>query len=64
MPQDQVLLRVTGLGKRFGGVQAVDNLDFEVGRGEVLGLIGPNGAGKTTRLQSYWRLRKTFDGPY
>lgn len=44
----EVLLRVAGLGKRFGGVQAVKNLDFDVRRGEVVGLIGPNGAGKTT----------------
>jgi branched-chain amino acid transport system ATP-binding protein len=48
MPEAGVLLRVTGLGKRFGGVRAVDNLDFEVCRGQVVGLIGPNGAGKTT----------------
>ena len=48
MPQDELLLRVTGLGKRFGGLQAVHNLDFEVCRGQVVGLIGPNGAGKST----------------
>jgi branched-chain amino acid transport system ATP-binding protein len=48
MAGDGILLRVTGLGKRFGGVQAVDNVDFEVRRGQVVGLIGPNGAGKTT----------------
>jgi branched-chain amino acid transport system ATP-binding protein len=46
--QAQPLLRVSGLGKRFGGLRAVDNVDFEVARGEVVGLIGPNGAGKTT----------------
>ena len=48
MPEDGILLRVSGLGKRFGGVQAVDSVDFEVRKGQVVGLIGPNGAGKTT----------------
>jgi branched-chain amino acid transport system ATP-binding protein len=42
------LLRVTGLRKAFGGVVAVDDVDFQVSRGELLALIGPNGAGKTT----------------
>jgi branched-chain amino acid transport system ATP-binding protein len=42
------LLRVAGLGKSFGGVRAVDGIDFEVGEGELLALIGPNGAGKST----------------
>jgi branched-chain amino acid transport system ATP-binding protein len=42
------LLEVQNLGKRFGGVQAVSNLTFTVGEGELLGLIGPNGAGKST----------------
>jgi branched-chain amino acid transport system ATP-binding protein len=43
-----VLLRVDGLTKRFGGLQAVSGLDMGVGSGEIVGLIGPNGAGKTT----------------
>ena len=42
------LLKVTGLGKSFGGVRAVDDIGFEVGAGELLALIGPNGAGKST----------------
>ena len=42
------LLEVTGLSRRFGGLQAVRDLSLAMGPDEVLGLIGPNGAGKTT----------------
>jgi branched-chain amino acid transport system ATP-binding protein len=42
------LLEVRRLNKRFGGLRAVQDLDFDVNDGEVLALIGPNGAGKTT----------------
>ncbi len=42
------LLRVRGLGKSFGGVHAVDGIDFDLDAGELLALIGPNGAGKST----------------
>jgi branched-chain amino acid transport system ATP-binding protein len=43
-----MLLSARGLTKRFGGLTAVDALDFDLAQGEILGLIGPNGAGKTT----------------
>ena len=42
------ILQVEKLSKRFGGLTAVQALDFEVREGEILGMIGPNGAGKTT----------------
>jgi branched-chain amino acid transport system ATP-binding protein len=44
------VLEVAGLTKRFGGLVAVDGLDFRLEGGEILGLIGPNGSGKSTTL--------------
>ncbi len=41
-------LRISGLTKRFQGIVAVDDVDLEIGQGEIVGLIGPNGSGKTT----------------
>ena len=42
------IIEVTGLGKRFGGFVALDNINMTVAAGERLGLIGPNGSGKST----------------
>ncbi|SHH20046.1 ABC transporter ATP-binding protein [Pollutimonas bauzanensis] len=44
------LLQVSALTRRFGGLTAVQDLTFDVGEREILGIIGPNGAGKTTAI--------------
>lgn len=44
----QVLLQAENISMRFGGLKAVDQLNFSIHKGELMGLIGPNGAGKTT----------------
>ena len=45
------MITVEGVTKRYGDLLAVDNVDFQVGRGEVVGFLGPNGAGKTTTMR-------------
>src|SRR2546430_9523655 len=47
---EEQVLRTKGLVKKFGSITAVDGLDLEVRRGEVVGLLGPNGAGKSTTI--------------
>jgi gliding motility-associated transport system ATP-binding protein len=45
------MIKVEKLTKRYGSVTAVEEIDFEVGEGEVVGFLGPNGAGKTTTMR-------------
>jgi branched-chain amino acid transport system ATP-binding protein len=45
---DQLLVKARGVTKRFGGLVAVHDVDFDIPRGSIVSLIGPNGAGKTT----------------
>ena len=47
-PDGEPVLSAQSLSKRFGGIHAVDEVSFDLRRGEILGLIGPNGAGKTS----------------
>ena len=46
--ENGALLRIEGIGKRFGGLNAVNRVSFDIRSGEIVSLIGPNGAGKTT----------------
>ena len=59
---DNVALRLDGLSMHFGGLKAVDNLSFDVIKGEVFGLIGPNGAGKTTVFNCITQFYKPTSG--
>src|ERR1700751_214019 len=62
------ILEVSGLGKRFGGFVALENIDLTIAQGERVGLIGPNGSGKSTLVNCLCGTLKnetgnvTFDG--
>ena len=49
---DNVLLRVENLSQHFGDLKAVDNISFDIKKGEVFGLVGESGCGKTTTGRS------------
>ena len=55
-------LEVVNITKSFGGLEAVSNVEFNMGRNEIIGLIGPNGAGKTTLLRMITGLLKPSRG--
>jgi len=57
-----VAIKVEGLVKTYGAIQAVNNISFEINEGEIFALLGPNGAGKTTTLEILQSLRKATKG--
>jgi len=57
-----VMIKVEHLTKKFGDFTAVDDVSFEVGKGEIFGLLGPNGAGKSTTLRILSTLARPTDG--
>jgi len=61
-PHPLPLLAVRGVGVRFGGIIALDNVSFDLHEGVLLGLIGPNGAGKTTLFNCLSRLYTPHQG--
>jgi ABC-2 type transport system ATP-binding protein len=56
------VISVSGLVKRYGEVEAVRGIDFQVGRGETFGFLGPNGAGKTTTIKILCTLANATAG--
>jgi ABC-2 type transport system ATP-binding protein len=58
----EIVVHVEDLFKRYGDLQAVGGVGFDVARGEVFGLLGPNGAGKTTALECIIGLRRPDGG--
>src|SRR3984957_20605757 len=55
-------ITVNGLDKRYGEIEAVRGIEFEVATGEVFGFLGPNGAGKTTTINMLCTLAKPTSG--
>lgn len=58
----ETMIRMSGVSKRFGPIAAVDGIDLEVRRGEVVGFLGPNGAGKTTTMRMLSGLLAPSEG--
>jgi ABC-2 type transport system ATP-binding protein len=55
-------IKTTKLTKYYGSTRGIENLDLEIGKGEVLGYLGPNGAGKSTTIRHGHVLTVTVEG--
>ncbi len=56
------MIRAQGLVKKFGDFTAVDNIAFDVAKGEIFAFLGPNGAGKTTTIKMLTTLLRPTSG--
>ena len=59
---DEIVIRLKGLTKKFDDLVAVNGVDLEIPHGEIFGLLGPNGAGKTTIIRMLGGLTRPTDG--
>lgn len=59
---DSAIIKTENLSKKYGNVLAVDNLNLEIGEGEIFGFLGPNGAGKTTTILMLMGLTEPTSG--
>ncbi len=62
LPSSATAIRLRGVSKRFGSVQALAGVDLDVAQGEFFGLLGPNGAGKTTLISALAGLVRADSG--
>ncbi|MDD1743492.1 MAG: ABC transporter ATP-binding protein [Methanomassiliicoccales archaeon] len=62
MASEDILVRVEHLSKRYRNILALNDVSFEIRKGEIFGYIGPNGAGKTTTIKAMAGILSGFDG--